>query len=89
MLIYYFMEKGVLTSSFVTLRATHYKLESFKFAEAKPVFDEFDNDGDGYIDASELGTALKRMGLNPSLQKIQSMIGEVDKDGNILSVYIQ
>ncbi|XP_056021983.1 calmodulin-alpha-like [Ostrea edulis] len=52
------------------------------YEEAKPVFNEFDNDGDGYIDASELGTALKRMGLNPSLQKIQSMIGEVDKDGN-------
>ena len=56
----------------------------FSTTEAKAVFDEYDKDGNGYIDESELGTALQRLGLNPSQREIQSMIGEVDSDGKLV-----
>lgn len=46
------------------------------------MFRDLDRDGNGFIDESELATALRRVGLNPSLKEIQSMIGEVDSDGN-------
>lgn len=53
-----------------------------KQQEAEEVFRDLDRDGNGFIDESELATALRRVGLNPSLKEIQSMIGEVDSDGN-------
>lgn len=46
------------------------------------MFRDLDKDGNGFIDESELVTALRRLGLNPSLKEIQSMIDEVDSDGN-------
>lgn len=54
----------------------------YALLEAKEVFRDLDRDGNGFIDESELATALRRLGLNPSLKEIQSMIGEVDSDGN-------
>lgn len=54
----------------------------YALLEAKEVFRDLDRDGNGFIDESELATALRRVGLNPSLKEIQSMIGEVDSDGN-------
>ena len=60
------------------------KSRMFSPTEAKAVFDEYDKDGNGYIDESELGTALQRLGLNPSQREIQSMIGEVDSDGKLV-----
>lgn len=56
----------------------------FSPTEAKAVFDEYDKDGNGCIDESELSTALQRLGLNPSQREIQSMIGEVDSDGKLV-----
>lgn len=54
----------------------------YALLEAEEVFRDLDRDGNGFIDESELATALRRVGLNPSLKEIQSMIGEVDSDGN-------
>ncbi|XP_061172568.1 uncharacterized protein LOC133181934 isoform X2 [Saccostrea echinata] len=50
--------------------------------EAKSVFDEFDRDKNGKIDALELGSALRMLGLNPTMKEVTDMISEVDNDGN-------
>ncbi|XP_062620914.1 calmodulin-beta-like [Saccostrea cucullata] len=58
------------------------ELDADKLQEAKAVFQDFDRDGNGYIDETELGTALRRLRLNPTLKEIRSMIDEVDSDNN-------
>lgn len=52
------------------------------------MFRDLDKDGNGFIDESELATALRRLGLNPSHKEIQSMIGEVDSDGNEIIILL-
>lgn len=39
-------------------------------------------DGDGTIDAKELGTVMRSLGQNPTEQQIQDMLNEVDSDGS-------
>jgi len=51
-------------------------------AEMKKVFNSFDADGSGMIDADELTLALKNMKLDASADVVKSLIAEVDKDGN-------
>ncbi|XP_061172569.1 calmodulin-beta-like [Saccostrea echinata] len=58
------------------------ELDADKLQEARAVFKDFDRDGNGFIDESELGTALRRLRLNPTLKEIRSMIEEVDRDNN-------
>ncbi|XP_056022814.1 uncharacterized protein LOC125649260 isoform X2 [Ostrea edulis] len=50
--------------------------------EAQSVFNDFDRDKNGKIDDSELGTALRMLGLNPTKKEIDDMMQEVDNDGN-------
>eukprot|EP00924_Labyrinthula_sp_SR-Ha-C_P015660 augustus_masked-scaffold_4-processed-gene-6.45-mRNA-1 protein AED:0.25 eAED:0.25 QI:0/0/0/0.5/1/1/2/0/251 len=50
--------------------------------EFKTVFNQFDNDGSGNIDASELGDAMRSLGQSPSRQDLEDMIAEVDKDSS-------
>ena len=49
--------------------------------EARSVFDDFDKDKSGHIDAAELGNSLRVFGLNPTMKEIYDMINEVDKNG--------
>ena len=49
--------------------------------EARSVFDDFDRDKSGHIDAAELGNSLRVFGLNPTMKEIHDMINEVDKNG--------
>lgn len=58
------------------------KLTPSQIAEYKEVFATFDRDGDGTVDASELGAVMGSLGVNPSDAEIQQMIDEVDTDGN-------
>ena len=58
------------------------KLSQRELAEFKEVFSMFDRDGDGTIDADELGTVMGSLGINPSDAEIQQMIEEVDTDKN-------
>lgn len=58
------------------------KLSARELAEYKEVFSMFDKDGDGTIDADELGTVMGSLGVNPSDAEIQQMIEEVDTDKN-------
>lgn len=53
--------------------------EKEEFVEA---FNLFDRDGDGSISVKELGTVLRSLGQNPTEAEVQSMINEVDKDGD-------
>lgn len=57
-------------------------LSALELSEYKEVFSMFDKDGDGTIDAGELGTVMGTLGINPSDAEIQQMIEEVDTDKN-------
>lgn len=57
-------------------------LSTAQLAEYKEVFSMFDRDGDGTVDAEELGAVMGSLGVNPSDAEIQQMIEEVDTDGN-------
>ena len=50
--------------------------------EYKAAFSMFDKDGDGTIITTQLGTAMRSLGQNPTEAELQDMINEVDADGN-------
>ena len=41
-----------------------------------------EQDADGVIATSELGTVMRALGVNPTVAELQDMINEVDTDGN-------
>lgn len=49
--------------------------------EAKNVFDEFDKDKSGKISAQELGTAVRMLGLNPTMKELENVIKKIDRNG--------
>ncbi|CAF0714571.1 unnamed protein product [Adineta steineri] len=53
-----------------------------KAEEFRHVFDLFDKNGDGNIDANEIGQVMRSLGLNPTNKEIADLIAEVDKNGN-------
>jgi len=53
-----------------------------QIAEFKEAFSLFDKDGDGTIDADELGTVLRSLGNQPTDEEVEDMIKEADEDGN-------
>mmetsp|Transcript_4483 Transcript_4483/g.12680 ORF Transcript_4483/g.12680 Transcript_4483/m.12680 type:complete len:153 (-) Transcript_4483:127-585(-) len=53
-----------------------------QIAEFKEAFSLFDKDGDGTIDADELGTVMRSLGHQPTDEDIEDMIREADTDGN-------
>ena len=58
------------------------QLTEEQIAEFKEAFSLFDKDGDGTIDAKELGTVMRSLGQNPTEAELNDMINEVDDDGN-------
>ena len=50
--------------------------------EAKELFSLFDRDGNGKIDARELGTLIRSMGENPTETEVQALIKSVDENHN-------
>ncbi|CAF4003029.1 unnamed protein product [Rotaria sordida] len=60
-------------------------MSSFSTAKAEEfrhVFMLFDKNGDGTIDANEIGQVMRSLGLNPTNKEIADLIAEVDKNGN-------
>jgi len=58
------------------------ELTEEQIEEYQQVFSEFDEDNNGSITTKELGTVLKKCGLNPSKSQLKEMIAAVDTDGN-------
>lgn len=48
----------------------------------KNVFDEFDKDKSGKISAQELGSAVRMLGLNPTMKELQNVLKKIDRNGN-------
>lgn len=51
-------------------------------AELRQAFNEFDVDGGGTINTTELGYAMRAMGMNPTEQELLDLINEYDTDGS-------
>ena len=56
-----------------------------RFLEYKDAFSLFDRDENGIITTRELGSIMRSLGFNPTEEELQTMINEVDYDGE--SVY--
>ncbi|EDO28154.1 predicted protein [Nematostella vectensis] len=50
--------------------------------EFKNAFMSFDKNGDGRIDAEELGIVMRSIGLHPKDEELKAMIKQADKDGS-------
>jgi Ca2+-binding EF-hand superfamily protein len=51
-------------------------------AEFKIAFDQFDTDGSGDIDTSELKLVMEQVGQHPSPEEVKELVAEYDTDGN-------
>ena len=59
------------------------KFDCYPSSEMKEAFQLFDKDGDGTISTTELGTAMRALGQNPTEKELTEMIAEVDGDGKL------
>ncbi|ESW19158.1 hypothetical protein PHAVU_006G101200 [Phaseolus vulgaris] len=57
-------------------------LREEQIGEFLEAFCLFDKDGDGCINIEELGTAIRSLDENPTLEELQIMMSEVDTDCN-------
>ncbi|TKY61392.1 Calmodulin protein 8 [Spatholobus suberectus] len=57
-------------------------LREEQIGEFLEAFCLFDKDGDGCITIEELGTAIRSLDENPTVEELQIMMNEVDTDGN-------
>ena len=68
------------------IMASDDKMSEEQVAELRQAFNEFDVDGGGTINTTELGYAMRAMGMNPTEQELLDLINEVsekvDNDDN-------
>ncbi|XP_066273246.1 uncharacterized protein [Branchiostoma lanceolatum] len=53
-----------------------------ELTELQMAFQEFDKDGNGFIDRRELLNVMRCLGLNPSSMEVVEMLASVDEDGS-------
>ncbi|KAI9481501.1 MAG: calmodulin [Benjaminiella poitrasii] len=58
------------------------QLNEQQISEYRESFALFDKNGDGKIDATEIGQVMRSLGQNPSDQELNDMIKDVDVDNN-------
>eukprot|EP00931_Biecheleriopsis_adriatica_P074139 TRINITY_DN48266_c0_g1_i1.p1 TRINITY_DN48266_c0_g1~~TRINITY_DN48266_c0_g1_i1.p1 ORF type:complete len:619 (+),score=149.78 TRINITY_DN48266_c0_g1_i1:85-1941(+) len=71
-----------LMSKFGAGESLESKFTEERLTELREVFSLFDDDGNGSLDATELGLVLRSVGLVPTDREIQTMIDDVDADGS-------
>jgi hypothetical protein len=76
-------ESGIATSTLMALLLSVVWPDDHQ--QVKKTFQEFDTDGSGSIDATELKVAMRRLGLNMSDEDVQAMmqISDTDNSGEI------
>lgn len=57
-------------------------LSDYELAEFKRAFQILDRDGEGSIQAKDLGVFMRDLGLSPTESELESMINQLDSDGN-------
>ena len=57
-------------------------LDEEQIIELKGVFEMFDFDGSGAIDAKELKQVMQNLGMNPTEEEVQRMMEDADEDGS-------
>ena len=57
-----------------------------QYSEYKDAFSLFDRDENGIITTRELGSIMRSLGFNPTEEELQTMINEVDYDGEFCIV---
>ncbi|CAL9190115.1 unnamed protein product [Musa hybrid cultivar] len=63
-------------------RSRHHGLNQQKRQEIKEVFDLFDTDQSGSLDAKELNVAMRALGFEMTEEDINRLMTEIDKDRN-------
>ena len=66
-------------------QAVYLKLKLDTLQEYKEIFDIFDETGDGTISNDEIGKVMQGLGENPTPERIDELIGEIDynNDGEV------
>ena len=65
-----------------TARAAESSLDEETLASFKIAFEEFDHDGGGTIDTSELSDLMDSLGMPRSREELEEMVLSVDEDGS-------
>ncbi|XP_064622657.1 caltractin ICL1b-like [Lineus longissimus] len=62
--------------------ADQFQLSEEQVAEFKECFATFDKEGTGFINTKDLGTAMRKLGENPTEEMLEAIISDIDLDGN-------
>ena len=69
--------------------ASDNKMSEEQIAELKQAFNEFDVDGGGTINTTELGYAMRAMGMNPTEQELLDLINQVNTSSLLIYLFIK
>ena len=69
--------------------ASDNKMSEEQIAELKQAFNEFDVDGGGTINTTELGYAMRAMGMNPTEQELLDLINQVITNSLLIYLFIK
>ncbi|KAK2555050.1 Calmodulin [Acropora cervicornis] len=74
--------RKALKDSFLSCNISYPHLTFTVFVEYKDAFSLFDRDNNGIITTRELSAIMRSLGFNPTEEELQTMINNVDYDGN-------